>query len=450
VPADGPTSPGELSAWLEEHAIETVRLSVVDLHGVPRAKLLTAAHFREVARRGHAWALPLVAVDIWQGMAPDEHEYGIQTGFGNGVAMPDLRTLRRLPWTRGSAHAMADVFTRAGAPAPTARQALQRVLDSATGMGYRPVLGSELEFYVFRPVPEGDGFGRLFGLQSWFSEHALALTQAFVEDLQLCVGELGLPVYEVFNEHGAGQYEINLAPGSGIGCIDDVVLLKVAIKEIAMRHGLRATFLAKPVNGKDTPPSGYHLHQTLDAAGGGNAFHDGADADGLSAVARHYIGGHIAHAAGMTGVAAPTVTAYKRYVPGTWAPVRAGWAVDNRTALVRAIPGAESARIENRLGSSDANPYALAAVMVAAGLDGVRRALDPGPRGGLNMLEDERFPRLPSTLIEGVEAFAADDVLRDALGQDFSRTLIRCLRHDWRRFTQHVTDWEIREYRELL
>jgi glutamine synthetase len=450
VSAGDQLSEAELTAWLEEHQIETVRLCVLDLHGVPRAKLVTAAHFRDVARRGHSWALPLVAVDIWQGLAPDEVELGVETGYGNGVARPDLRTLRRLPWTRGTAHVMADVFTGGGEPAPTARHALRRVLDRADRMGYRPVLGTELEFYVFRPDAGQQGFGPLFGLQSWFSEHALALSQDFLEDLLACVSALGLPVYEVFNEHGSGQFEINLAPGSGLGCVDDVVLLKVAIKEVAMRHGLRATFLAKPVNGGSTPPSGYHLHQALNAADGSNAFDDPGAEHGLSGVARHYIAGHLVHAAGMTGVAAPTVTAYKRFVPGTWAPVRAGWAVDNRTALVRAIPGASGARIENRLGSSDANPYVLAAVMVAAGMDGVGRALDPGPPGTLNVLEDERFPRLPATLIEGVDAFAADAILTDALGADFSRTLVRCLRNDWRRFTAHVTDWEIREYRELL
>ena len=447
---DGQPTPAELGAWLEEQRIEAVRLVVLDLHGVPRAKLLTAAHFREVARRGHPWALPLVAVDIWQGMAPDERELGVETGFGNGVARPDLRTLRRLPWTRATAHVMADVFTKEGEPAPTARHALRGVLDQAGAMGYRPVLGSELEFYVFRPDPERAGFGPEFGLQSWFSTHALALSQEFLEDLHACVSELGLPVYEVFNEHGSGQFEINLAPGSGLGCMDDVVLLKVAIKEVAMRRGLRATFLAKPANGGSAPPSGYHLHQTLLDAAGANAFHDPDAEHGLSTVARHYIGGHLAHAAGMTGVAAPTVTAYKRYLPGTWAPVRAGWAIDNRTALVRAIPGPEGARIENRLGSSDVNPYLLAAVMVAAGLDGVRRRLDPGPPGVLNVLEDERFPKLPGTLIEGVEAFAADETLREALGAVLSRTFIRLLRHDWHRFMTHVTDWEIREYRELL
>jgi glutamine synthetase len=448
----GPTA-GELASWLEEHGIEAVRLVVLDLHGVPRAKLVSAAHFPRVADRGHPWALPLLAVDIWQGLAPEEREMGVDTGYGNGVARPDLASLRLLPWTRGTAHVMADVFTRAGDAAPTPRQALRRVLADAEATGHRPVLGTELEFYLYRPDPEWQGFRPAFGLQSWFSEHALALSQEFLEDLHACVDRIGLPVYEVFNEHGGGQFEINLAPGSGLGAVDDVVLLKVAIKEVAMRHGLRATFLAKPANGGSTPPSGYHLHQALHSLEGDNAFRDPDSPDGLSALARAYVGGHLAHAAGMTGVAAPTVTAYKRYVPGTWAPVRAAWAIDNRTALVRAIPGGPDGadtRVENRLGSSDANPYLLAAVMVAAGLDGVRRGLDPGPPATANVLEDERYPELPATLIEGVEAFAADTVLGEALGVELSRTFARCLRNDWSRFHDHVTDWEIREYRDLL
>jgi glutamine synthetase len=441
----------DLAVRLEREGVEAVRLVLVDLHGVPRAKLVTASHFRQVvAERGHPWALALLAADIWQGVAPEERELGVATGYGNGVWHPDLATLRRLPWTRGTAHVIGDVLTPDGGPAPTPRRALRDVLAQAEAMGYRPVFGSELEFYVYRPDPERNGFGPPFGLQSWFSEHALALAREFLEDLQAAVEELGLPVFEVFNEHGSGQFEINLAPGSGLGSIDDVVVLKVAIKEIAARHGLRATFLAKPTAGKATPPSGYHLHQTLRTLDGANAFHDPAAPEGLSAVARSYVAGQLEHAAGMTGVAAPTVTAYKRYLPGTWAPVRVAWAIDNRTALVRALPMGEDTHVENRLGSSDANPYLLAAAMVAAGLDGVRRGLDPGPPATDDVLADERLARVPATLIEGVEAFAADETLAAALGEDLARTFVRCLRNDWRRFQAHVTDWEIQEYRELL
>ena len=188
---------------------------------------------------------------------------------------------------------------------------------------------------------------------------------------------MGLPVYEIFSEHGAGQFEINLEPCPGLLAADRVVALKIAIKEIAQSLGLRATFLARPTNLDITPPSGYHLHQSLLDARGDNVLLDPAAADGLSDTARHYIAGQLAHAPGMTAIASPTVTAYKRYQLGTWAPVQVAWGIENRTALVRALPDGPDTRIENRLGSSDANPYLLTAVMVAAGLDGIRRSLEP-------------------------------------------------------------------------
>jgi len=131
-------------------------------------------------------------------------------------------------------------------------------------------------------------------------------------------------------------------------------------------------------------------------------------------------------------------------------PVRAVWAVDNRTALIRAIPAGINTHVENRLGSADANPYLLAAVNVAAGLDGLAKQLDPGVPGEGNMFEDKRFAYLSTTLIEGVEAYADDRVLVDARGTDFSRIYTGVLRNDWKRFIEHVTDWEIREYREIL
>jgi glutamine synthetase len=152
----------------------------------------------------------------------------------------------------------------------------------------------------------------------------------------------------------------------------------------------------------------------------------------------------------MTGIAAPTVTAYKRYLLGTTAPVRAAWAIDNRTALIRALPDGENTHVENRLGSSDANPYLLAAVNVAAGLDGIAKESDPGQPATGNLWEDERFPRLPGSLVEGLDAYADDAVLVDALGADFSRIYIGVMRNDWKRYLEHVTDWEIAEYRELM
>ena len=437
-------------AALRNDGIDSVRIVTVDLHGVPRSKLVSARRFERVMVSGHSWALPLLACDLWEDIAPEEKALGEAIGFGNGLLVPDLRTFRRLPWTRGTAHVMADMFDHQMVEQPSPRQVLARVLKRAGAAGYEPVFGSELEFYVYRPELGDRGFDAVFGRQAWFSVHALGLTQSFIDALGEVVRGMDLPVYEIFSEHGAGQFEINLEPAPGLRAIDDVVTLKIAIKEVAQSLGLRATFLARPTNLWETPTSGYHLHQMLRDATGGNAFYDPDSPDSLSATCRHYIGGQLAHAIGMTGIAAPTVTAYKRYIPGTWGPVRVSWGVDNRTALLRAIRAGDDTHLENRLGSSDANPYLLAAVNVAAGLDGIARRIEPGQPGEGNMFEDERFRHLPTTLIEGITAYAADEVLVDALGHDFSRIYTGVLRRDWKRYIEHVSDWEIKEYREVL
>jgi glutamine synthetase len=327
---------------------------------------------------------------------------------------------------------------------------LRRVLDDARSLGIVPLLGNELEFYVYRPDPDEEGFAPAYGPQSWFSVHAMGMAQRFVDELDRAAEQMGLPLYEVFSEHGAGQFEVNLEPGSGLLAIDRVVALKIAIKEVAQSLGLRATFMARPTSRDTTPPSGYHLHQALLDERGENLLVDETGAHGLSSTALHYVAGQLTHAAGMTAIASPTITAYKRYQVGTWAPVQIAWGVENRTALVRALPAGPGTRIENRQGSSDANPYLLAAVMIAAGLDGIRRCLDPGDPAEENLFQHFRFPRLPSSPAEGVDALVADEELTEALGPEFTSTFAEVLRFDWQRFLSHVTDWEINEYREML
>ena len=450
-----PSPERERAAVLERihrEGIDSVRIITTDLHGVPRAKLVTAERFAKVMTDGHPYPLSLVAADLWEEIPREEAALGADVGFDNGVLLPDLSTFRKLPWTRSTAHVFTDFYTLEGEPLPSPRQVLARVLACAAAAGHEPVFGSELEFYVYRPELGDLGFDAVFSRQAWFSTHALGSTQAFVEALGDAVRSMGIPLYELFNEQGAGQFEVNLEPGSGIGAIDDVIALKIAVKEVAQSAGLRATFLAKPTNRWETVTSGYHLHQTLRTPAGANSLYDPAAPDSISRVGRFYIGGHLAHARGMTALVAPTVTAYKRYAPGTHAPITASWAVRNRTALVRALPRGEATHIENRLGSADANPYLLAAANVAAGLLGMAGEVDPGEprRGNLWAAADPASARLPGNLLEAVEAFVADGPLVEALGADFARIYTGVLRKDWNRFSEHVTDWEIQEYRQLL
>jgi len=447
---DRATLCAEVFKRIEAENIRNLRLVLTDLYGVARGKVVTARRMERALACGHPFAIPLFASNLWQRHAPGEHRYSNDIGYRNGVLHADLLTYAPLPWTPATAHVITDLHDDAGRIVDTPRAVLRKVLGDARALGLEPVFGHELEFYVFREEPSDRGFTPIYGPQSWFSVHALGMAQRFIDDLERAAQLMGLPVYEIFSEHGAGQFEVNLEPDSGLIAADRVVALKIAIKEVARSLGLRATFMPKPTNLDETPPSGYHLHQSLRDAAGDNVLLDASAPDGLSGMARHYIAGQLVHAAGMTGVASPTITAYKRYQVGTWAPVQVAWGIENRTALVRALPDGRDTRIENRLGSSDANPYLLAAVMVAAGIDGIRRNLVPPDPATDNLFENIRFPRLPASPPEGLDALLADSELVQALGPVFTNTFADVLRFDWRRFLGHVSDWEISEYREML
>lgn len=434
---------------IEAEHIGNVRLVLTDLYGVPRGKVVAARRMERALTEGHPFAIPLFASNLWQRHAPGETVYTTDIGYRNGILRLDPATFAPLPWTPATAHMLADLHEEDGSIVGTPRAVLRRVLDDAAALGVIPVFGSELEFYVYRPA-EGGGYQPADGPQAWFSVDALGTSQQFVDELDRAAGLMGLELYEIFSEHGAGQFEVNLEPGTGLAAIDRMIALKIALKEVARSLGLRATFMAQPAALEITPPSGYHLHQSLRDGAGANLLADAADPDGLSALARHYIAGQLTHARAMAAVAAPTVTAYKRYHRGTWAPIQVAWGIQNRTALVRALPAGDGTRIENRLGSSDANPYLLAAVILAAGLDGIRRELPAPEPATENLFENIRYERLPVSPPEALDALTADAELSAALGEVFTTVFADVLRCDWGRYLRHVSDWEISEYREML
>jgi glutamine synthetase len=444
----------EVRRQIDSEGIKQVRIVTTDLQGVPRAKMVLADRFvNRTVEKGHPWALALLAVDAWQNL-PEGTGLGEEIGFGNGVIVPDLRTFRQLPWAPDTAICLTDMFTSAGEPLEAPRQILATVLERASAKGYTPVFGSECEFYIFKPVdeskPSNPGFAPLYGMQVWFTDQALGQALPLLEEIRAALVALNVPIYEMFNEHGGGQYEFNLEPAAGVDAIDAVVLMKIALKEICYRRGLRATFLGKITNDTEFPVSGYHLHQSLTDAAGNNAFADPSAPMGLSETGRHFIGGVLAHTNAITAIAAPTVTSYKRFTPGTWAPTRANWGHDNRTAMLRVVPGVQGLNIENRLPSSDANPYLLAAAQTAAGLEGIEKRTEPCEPGTGYLLEDKRFPMVPTTMIDAIDAFEKDPFIAEALGKDFARMYAGLQRMVWKRFLSYVTDWEIQEYRDIL
>jgi glutamine synthetase len=262
------------------------------------------------------------------------------------------------------------------------------------------------------------------------------------------MGALGWGPYQNDHEDANGQFEMNWDYADALTTADRHSFFKFMVKSVAERHGLRATFMPKPFPG--LTGNGCHLHVSLwDAEARTNLFHDDAGDLGLSDMAYRFLGGLIAHAPGLSAIANPTVNSYKRVnapvtVSGsTWAPNTVSWAGNNRTHMVR-IP--DSGRFELRLADGAANPYLVQAAVLAAGLDGIARRADPGPRLDVDMYREghnyPEVPRLPFNLLDALRAFDADEGLKAALGPAFPQAFLKLKHAEWTDYAGHFTDWE--------
>jgi glutamine synthetase len=283
---------------------------------------------------------------------------------------------------------------------------------------------------------------------------------------------LDLPLRSLELEFGPSQLELTLQAGSAGQAADDVMLTRAAVRQICRRHGYHATFMSRPA-GAETASTGWHLHQSLrdrvtgvpvfdpadpadlagpaDPAGPaapGAAGRPGAGDGVLSPAGRHYLAGLLTHARAATVFTTPTVNGYKRYLPFSLAPDRVVWGVDNKGAMVRAVGGPSGTRLENRSGEPAANPYLYIASQVVSGMDGLVRRLDPGPP--VHDPYDARASTLPRSLAEALDALDADPVFGDALGRDVVSWYAALKRAEFARYLAHVSDWEQREYFDLI
>ncbi|HZU07043.1 MAG TPA: type I glutamate--ammonia ligase [Chloroflexota bacterium] len=372
---------------------------------------------------------------------------------------PDLTTFSPIPWEldgNPTAKVICNVFTPEGeAFAGDPRYVLRRAEAEAAKMGFVFQTGPELEFFLLR----ADHPGKLETLPhdraSYFdltSDEAAEVRKEMVNALEL----QGITVEASHHEVAPGQHEIDFRYGPALKTADNAVTFKVTMKAIAERHGLYATFMPKPFYGING--SGMHTHQSLaDIHTGKNLFYDGNDEYGLSPLAKHFVAGLLAHARGMSAILAPLVNSYKRLVPGYEAPVYISWARINRSALVR-VPRISagrpsSTRVELRCPDPSCNPYLAFAVMLAAGLDGIKRELPlpPPVEEDLFHFDEAAMAKhaigvLPSSLAEALDEMERDDVVREALGQHVFDWFLEAKRQEWDEYRKQVTQWEIDRY----
>lgn len=369
---------------------------------------------------------------------------------------PDTSTFAIIPWLKGeeaTARLICNVFTPDGQPFPgDPRSILKKVLDEAAEMGFRYNTGPELEFFLLKPNANGSltpptphDSGSYFDAPS---DMSAGLRRQMANTLQA----LGLQVEAMHHEGAHGQQEIDFRYSDALTTADSAVTLRVALKVIAQLNGLYCTFLPKPIRGING--SGMHVHQSLTyIANGNNAFSDPGDPHGLSKIAKHFIAGQLAHAKGMCAILAPLVNSYKRLVAGYEAPVYISWARINRSALIR-VPRAsesDSTRIELRCPDPSCNPYLAFTVMLAAGLDGIRRELQvpEATEENIYLLEKPNYssyPLLPTSLNQALRAMEEDEVVRNALGAHTHEVFINAKRLEWEDYRLEVTDWELDKY----
>jgi glutamine synthetase len=377
--------------------------------------------------------------------------------------VPDLSTLAVIPWERGSnttARVICDVYTPDGQPfAGDPRGVLRRVLAEAEAMGYRYFTGPEPEFFLFhrdaagRPILEPHDRAGYFDVST---DLGVDVRRQMVDALEA----LGITVEAAHHEVAIGQHEIDFRYGEALRTADNVVTLRVAVKAIAQRNGLYASFMPKPLAGVNG--SGMHVHQSLaEVNGGANAFVGPPESLGLSDLAHQFIAGQLEHARGFAAVVAPTVNSYKRLVPGFEAPVYVSWARNNRSALIRVprvSPGRpQSTRVELRCPDPSANPYLAFAAMLAAGLDGIRRGLTPPAPAEEDLyhldeagLKARQLQTLPGSLGEALAELEQDAVVAGALGTHVYERFVEARRREWDESRLHVSSWEIERYFETF
>jgi glutamine synthetase len=455
----------------EEKGLHTIRLSFPDQHGILRGKSLVASAALSSLEDGCSITTTLLAKDTSHrtvfpvfttggGFGMSEME-----GGGDVLMIADPTTFKQLPWAPGTGWMLCDLYFADGRAVPfAARNVFRSVLKRLGERGFDFMAGLEVECHIFKVenprlaltdagFPGRPGEPPEISLLSqgyqYLTEQRYDQMEPALELIRKNVVALGLPLRSIEVEYGPSQCEFVFQPTVGLEPADAMVLFRTAVKQICSRNGYHATFMCRP-RIPNVMSSGWHLHQSLiDRKSGANAFMT-EDADGLSALGKHYMAGLIEHARASAVFSTPTINGYKRYRSYSLAPDRAIWARDNRGVMIRVLggPNDRATRLENRIGEPAANPYLYMASQVLAGLNGIDRSLDPGPSA--DSPYETKADLLPRTLREAVFALKDDSFFREALGSQFVDYYVFIKNAEIERFQSEVTEWEQREYFEMF
>jgi glutamine synthetase len=426
-----------------EHALHTVECLFPDAHGIPRGKRVPVRYFLDRGYEGFDIANVALAWDRTCDILDNISYANWETGYPDMKVVPDLSTFRPVPWRPGAAAVICDcVEMEDRSPVlMSTRQLLKNIVEEARAMGFEPMVGSELEFYVL----DQDGVP-IYPDVACYSLTKGALLEGLLEHVRRELDDFGIQIEACNTEYGPAQVEVNIRYADALTTADRTMLFKMGVREIAAQRGYKTTFMAKPF--VDQSGSGYHIHQSLTDLKTGQYLWNDCEHDVTNRLMRHYLAGLLKHMIPFTALCAPTVNAYKRVKGYTFAPMNVSWSIDNRTAGVRALVGLGAGnRLEWRNGAADANPYLAIAANLAAGLDGIRQGREPPEMVKGNAYRRDDLPGFPQTLDQALGALEGHELARKLLG-DFLDAFMALGRHEVGLWRSAVTDWERDRYFE--
>lgn len=428
---------------VEEEDVEFIRLQFTDIFGVLKNIAITASQLEK-------------ALDNKCMFDGSSVEGFVRIEESDMYLYPDYDTFEIFPWRpqQGKvARLICDIYTPDGNPFEgDPRYALKKVIKRASDMGYRFDVGPECEFFLLHTDDDGFPTTESYEKAGYFDLGPSDLGENVRRDMVLTLEDMGFEIEASHHEAAPAQHEIDFKYDEALITADNIVTFKLAVKTIARRHGLYATFMPKPKYGING--SGMHINMSLATFEGKNIFADADDKHGLSEDAYHFIAGLMEHAKGMTAITNPLVNSYKRLVPGYEAPVHIAWSATNRSPLIR-IPATrgDGTRVELRNPDPAANPYLVIAACLAAGLDGIERKLEVSEGIDYNIFEmseserlDKNIETLPDNLYDAVLELKKDKVICDVLGPHILDKYVQAKLKEWDDYRTQVSEWEIEEY----
>jgi glutamine synthetase len=444
----------QILTYLAENDVTKIKFAFADIDGVLRGKVIHHKKFVDGVANGYGFCDVVFGWDSNDACYDNAKLTGWHTGYPDKQCRIDLSTFRTIPWNENIPFFLGDFGDEMPA---CSRSLLKRIAGQCAAMGYHPEFSQEFEWFNFRETPQSlqdKGFTNMETLTPGMFGYSIVRTSqedAFYNDLFNLLYEFNVPLEGLHTETGPGVYEAALLHTEVLAAADQAVLFKTAVKEIAYKHGITATFMAKW--SENLPGCSGHIHQSLwDKDQSKNLFYDATDQFQMSGLHKQYLAGQLYCLPHILPMYAPTVNSYKRLVEGAWAPTTITWGVDNRTTALRVLHPSEGyTRLETRIPGSDTNPYLAMAAALASGLYGIKHKLEltiPPTTG--NGYADKRNGSLAPNLFEATTMMTNSVVAKELFGEPFVEHFAGTRFWEWRQFAKSVTDWELKRYFEVI